>query len=185
MSYASHTKPEPGKPARVYLALGANLGDRVANLETALDRLRSGPKIGLLAVSGLYETRPVGYAEQPDFLNMAALVETELEPLPLLDYLKQVESELGRQPTIRNGPRPIDLDIIFYNELVYRDERLEIPHPRLRGRGFVLAPLAELAPEYRHPVLKLTVAQLLAEVDLPAEGVRPYTPQDLDRKTDR
>jgi 2-amino-4-hydroxy-6-hydroxymethyldihydropteridine diphosphokinase len=123
-------------------------------------------------LSQLYETEPWGYAEQPRFLNMALEACTDLEPLALLDYLKEVEANLGREPNFRNGPRPIDLDIIFYDELVLEGERLQVPHPRLRGRGFALAPLSELCPDYLHPVLGMSVAELLAEVDLNQAGVK-------------
>jgi len=161
--------------AMVYLALGANLGNRRENLAKALDRLRLGGKLRVSAVSGLYQTRPVGYANQPDFLNMVVKAETELAPLPLLVALKQIEADLGREATFRNGPRPIDIDIIFYNDLIFEDEQLQIPHPRLRGRGFVLAPLTELAPGYLHPGYSLTVENLLHELDLEQEGVELYT----------
>ncbi|HEX2912554.1 MAG TPA: 2-amino-4-hydroxy-6-hydroxymethyldihydropteridine diphosphokinase [Chloroflexia bacterium] len=155
----------------VYLALGSNLGDRQANLHTAVRLLQLNEQVKVRQLSSLYETEPVGYADQPRFLNMCLQASTELEPLALLDFLKSIETEMGRQPTFRNGPRPIDLDIIFYDKLVFENERLQIPHPRLRGRGFVLTPLAELTPGYVHPGLGLTVSELLAEVDLHKAGV--------------
>ncbi len=163
------------KRATIYLALGANLGNRRENLAKALDRLRLGGKLRITVVSGLYETRPVGYADQPDFLNMVVAAETELEPLQLLLALKQIEADMGRETTFLNGPRPIDIDIVFYDDLIFEDERLQIPHPRLRGRGFVLAPLAELTPGYVHPGFGLTVEDLLNELDLEQEGVKHYT----------
>jgi 2-amino-4-hydroxy-6-hydroxymethyldihydropteridine diphosphokinase len=163
------------KRSTIYLALGANLGNRRENLAKALDRLRLGGKLRVRAVSGLYQTRPVGYADQPDFLNMVVTAETELEPLPLLTALKQIEADMGRERTFLNGPRPIDVDIIFYDDLIFENERLQIPHPRLRGRGFVLAPLAELAPGYLHPGYGLTVEDLLTELNLEQEGVKHYT----------
>ena len=159
---------------KIYLAVGGNLGDRRQNLQTAIGRLRAGGFLRVERVANLYETDPVGYEDQPRFLNTALEARTDLEPLELLDYLKEVEVTLGRQPTFQNGPRPLDLDLIFYDDLVFDRERLQIPHPRLRGRGFVLAPLAELCPDYTHPGLGLTVQELLAEVDLRAEGVEPY-----------
>jgi 2-amino-4-hydroxy-6-hydroxymethyldihydropteridine diphosphokinase len=158
----------------VFIALGGNLGDRRANLLAGLDRLRAGGHLQVQRISRLYETEPWGYADQPRFLNMALVAKTDLPPLALLDYLKEVETALGRQPAFRNAPRPLDLDIIFYDNLEYADERLQIPHPRLRGRGFVLAPLPDIAAEYLHPILGLSVVQLLTEVDLHESGVRVY-----------
>ncbi len=161
-------------PRRVFLSLGGNLGDREDNMQAALDRLRAGGHLRVLALSRLYETDPVGFTNQPSFLNMAVEAATDLTPLALLDYLKTIEARLGREPTFRNGPRPIDIDIIFYDYLTISEARLTVPHPRLQGRGFVLAPLAELCPEYTHPTLGRSVAQLLAEIDLASSGVRMY-----------
>ncbi len=171
----------PALPHKIYLALGGNLGERQANLQAALDRLRAGGHLHVQRLSGIYETDPVGFADQPRFLNVALEAVTGLAPLALLDYLKQIEVSLGREPTFRNGPRPIDLDIIFYDDLVLEDERLQIPHPRLRGRGFVLAPLAELCPDYIHPSLQITVSQLLFEINLMEAGVNSWlNPPELE-----
>ena len=158
----------------VFLALGANLGERRSNLHEAIERMRAGGRLHLTRLSSLYETAPVGYTEQPHFLNMVAEAQTSFTPLELLDYVKQVEFELGRQPNFRNGPRPIDLDILFYDDLVLDEIRLQIPHPRMQGRGFVFAPLAELSPGLTHPTLGHTVAELLDEIDLQAAGVELY-----------
>jgi 2-amino-4-hydroxy-6-hydroxymethyldihydropteridine diphosphokinase len=166
----------PNHIHQIYVALGGNLGDRTANLQAAINRLQAGGHLRVKALSPLYETAPVGYADQPDFLNMALEAETDLAPLDLLAYLKEVETALGRQPNFRNGPRPIDLDLIFYDDLALDEPTLQIPHPRLRGRGFVLKPLNDLAPDYVHPLYRLSVAQLLAEVDLAGAGVRPFHP---------
>lgn len=163
-------------PHRVFLALGGNIGDRPANLQAALDALQAGGQMRVEKLSHLYQTTPVGYADQPDFLNMAVEVTTDLEPLALLAFLKEIEAALGRRPSFRNGPRPIDLDIIFYDNLTLNTPTLQIPHPRLRGRGFVLKPLNDLAPGYLHPVYGLTVAELLSEIDLDKAGVTPYHP---------
>jgi len=163
-------------PHRVFLALGGNIGDRPANLQAALDALQAGGRVRVEKISHLYETTPVGYADQPDFLNMAVEATTGLEPLALLAFLKEIEAALGRRPSFRNGPRPIDLDIIFYDDLDLDTPALQIPHPRLRGRGFVLKPLDDLAPEYVHPVYGLSVAELLRELDLGEAGVKPYHP---------
>jgi 2-amino-4-hydroxy-6-hydroxymethyldihydropteridine diphosphokinase len=154
-----------------FLALGANLGDRLANLSAAAAALS--PQLKVLQTSPVYQTAPWGYLDQPDFLNQALQAETMLSPQDLLQFLKQLETELGRRPGIRYGPRLIDLDILFYDDLVLKTDTLTIPHARLAERAFVLAPLAAIAPELRHPVLGRTIRQLLQEVD--AAGVHLYT----------
>jgi len=162
--------------ATVYLALGANLGDRRANLAAALERLRLGGKFRVSAVSDLYETRPVGYTNQPDFLNMALEGETELPPLELLERLQQIERLAGRDFSVpRNYPRPLDLDILFYGDQLVNDVVLQIPHPRLQERAFVLAPLGELAPNINHPLLQKSIKELLSPYDLEKEGVFRYS----------
>jgi 2-amino-4-hydroxy-6-hydroxymethyldihydropteridine diphosphokinase len=113
----------------------------------------------------VYETPPWGYTDQPAFLNMVSEAETALEPLALLDRLKALEEKIGRQSSVRFGPRLIDLDILFYADQVVQSDRLEIPHPRLAERAFVLVPLADLAPNLIHPVSRQTISTLLARVD--------------------
>jgi 2-amino-4-hydroxy-6-hydroxymethyldihydropteridine diphosphokinase len=147
----------------VYLALGTNLGDRLANLRDALNVLA--PDVSVLRESTIYETPPWGFTDQPAFLNMVVEAETSLRPRALLTYLKQREDELGRVKNFRNGPRHIDLDILFYDDVVYEDERLQIPHPRLHERAFVLVPLSDLAPDFVHPVLGKDVKSLLSGLD--------------------
>lgn len=134
----------------VYLALGANLGDRRANLIAALGRLP--PLVRVEAVSALYESPPQPPAPPPAYLNAAARVETELEPEALLAYLKQIEHDLGRRAGERWAPRPIDLDIALYDDRVVDSETLQIPHPRLPDRAFVLRPLLDIEPDLVHPV---------------------------------
>jgi len=145
--------------ATVYLGLGGNLGDRKALLRAALAALA--PAVRLEAVSSLYETEPVGFREQPDFLNAVAQGRTDLTPWALLARLKAIERALGRQQRFRNAPRPIDLDILFYDDLTVDDADLIIPHPRLAERAFTLVPLVELAPELPHPWLGRPVRELL------------------------
>jgi len=155
----------------IYLALGANLGDRLANLRAAIDALP--PEVTVLAESPVYETPPWGVADQPAFLNMAVKAETHLAPPALLAHLKQLETALGRTPTFRYGPRVIDIDILFYDDLVFESEGLIIPHPRLHERAFVLLPLADIAPDVRHPVIGKAVRELLAQVD--TTGICPFS----------
>jgi 2-amino-4-hydroxy-6-hydroxymethyldihydropteridine diphosphokinase len=147
----------------VYIALGTNMGDRQANLEEAIVRMQ--PAVKVLACSPVYETPPWGYAEQPDFLNQVIRGETSLQPMDLLDLLKRIEVEMGRVKIIHNGPRLIDLDLLFYGDVILESERLTIPHPRMLGRGFVLLPLADLAPDLIHPLLGISIRELLKDAD--------------------
>ena len=160
--------------ATVYLALGTNLKDRLVNLRAALRVLP--PKIPLLARSRIYETPAWGYKDQPAFLNMVVKAQTELAPTELLAHLKHLETGLGRRPTFVWGPRLIDIDILFYNDLLLDTPELVIPHPRLYERAFVLVPLADLAPDLVHPVLGKTIAQLLASVDTTGITALPDAP---------
>ncbi len=148
----------------VYLALGSNLGDRRANLIAAVGGLP--PATTALRASGIYETEPWGYLEQPAFLNQVLETETSLSPTDLLAALKRLETHLGRQATFRYGPRLIDLDILLYDQLVLNQSDLVIPHPQLAHRAFILVPLAELAPGLLHPLLGTTMAELKDRIDL-------------------
>ena len=144
----------------IYLALGSNIGDRDANLRAAIQNI-STAGIVPLRESPIYETEPVGYTDQRWFLNMVVEAETALFPMQLLTRTGKIERALGRVRTVPNGPRTIDIDILLYGNAVVRTPRLEIPHPRIQERRFVLAPLADLAPDMRHPVLHKSVRQLL------------------------
>jgi 2-amino-4-hydroxy-6-hydroxymethyldihydropteridine diphosphokinase len=151
-----------------YIALGSNLGDREQTLAVAKNRLQ---RLGRVeACSSLYETDPVGFHDQPAFLNAVLALETKLEPLPLLDALLAIERELGRDRSqgVPNGPRILDLDLLLMEDAVMVGEKLTLPHPALVRRRFVLAPLAEIAPQLRHPQRDQTIAELLAL--LPDEG---------------
>ena len=160
-----------GQSETVYLGLGSNLGDRGANLRRALELVSR--SVTLERVSSIYETEPWGYAEQPSFLNCACAGGTALGPRALLEAVKDVERALGRQPSFPNGPRTVDVDILFYGRRVISEPGLDVPHPRMAERGFVLVPLVEIGRGYVHPVLKLTVEELLHGMGVP-EGVKVW-----------
>ena len=133
--------------ARIFLGLGSNLGDKRANIKRALELLAACSDIHVLKVSSMHDTAPVGFTEQPDFLNAVALIETTLSPRELLNAALDIERGMGRKRTIRWGPRVIDIDILLYDDERIEEEGLIIPHPRMMERGFVLDPLAEIVPD--------------------------------------
>jgi 2-amino-4-hydroxy-6-hydroxymethyldihydropteridine diphosphokinase len=145
---------------QVYLSLGSNLGDRQNNLNAAIAAL---PAANFLVtkVSSFYETEPVDYLEQPWFLNCVIEGKTDSEPLELLHALRAIESQLGGQKSFAKGPRMLDIDILLYGDLSLDSSELQIPHPRMPQRKFVLAPLAEIAPCLQHPAWRVTVSELL------------------------
>lgn len=144
-----------------YLGLGTNLGDKEKNLKEAIRILKEHEGINIIRESSFYITEPVGYENQPDFLNAVVQIETNLSPFELLEACRFVENELKRERIIRWGPRIIDVDILLYEDLVIASDELSIPHPRMHERKFVLEPLAEIAPNVIHPSLKITVKKLL------------------------
>ena len=163
----------------VYLSLGANLGARLANLRRAVQRLA--PSVTVTRASPVYETDPWGHPDQPNFLNQVVEARTDLSPADLLALNQRIEADLGRVPTFRYGPRAIDIDILFYDHAVVDAGGLQIPHPRLAERAFVLVPLCDLAPALVHPVTGLSAAQMLEQAG--REGVRPYKRLEFGAKT--
>jgi 2-amino-4-hydroxy-6-hydroxymethyldihydropteridine diphosphokinase len=174
----------------VFLSLGANTGDRQKNIELALQHLEK--VIAIQAVSSLYETEPVGEGGKPllfdqlgsqplpFFLNLACQGKTNLEPSNLLTALKEIEASLGRRPSFRNAPRPIDIDILLYDNLQITLPQLVIPHPRMRERAFVLLPLAEIAPLIVEPVSGQTIQQMAANIS--TRGIDKFqSPTGLSR----
>lgn len=154
----------------VYLALGSNVGNRAANLKAAIAALP--PQMEVKAKSRVYETPPWGYANQEKFLNQVLKVQTYLKPEQLLKHLKRLEVALGREASFQNGPRLIDIDILFYDDLVFESPTVTIPHPRLHERGFVLMPLMDLAPDLVHPLKKQSIRELIAFCDV--SGIVPF-----------
>jgi len=145
---------------RYVLALGSNTGDSLENLAVAASRLKK-DGVRIIRRSSIYKTEPVGLKKQPWFLNQAIEVETGLSPVELLKAAKMIETEMGRKPGSKNGPRPIDIDILLAEDSIVQTADLRIPHPRLPERRFALVPLAEIAPAVVHPVLKKSIRVLL------------------------
>jgi 2-amino-4-hydroxy-6-hydroxymethyldihydropteridine diphosphokinase len=147
----------------VYIALGSNVGDRAANFREAREKLAASD-LRVLRASSIYETAPRDVEDQPWFLNQVVECETDLFPRQLLARLQKIEKAMGRKRSIAKGPREIDLDILLYGDTVMKAPELEIPHPRMMERRFVLEPMAELAPDKRHPGVRRTMREMLANV---------------------
>ena len=148
--------------------MGSNLGDKAARISSSLEALDRLPETRLVRASRFYQTEPVGKTDQDWFVNAAALIETGLSPRALLEALLSIENRAGRVRTEKWGPRLIDLDLLFYDDLIIEEEGLVVPHPYMPERRFVLAPLSEVAPDWVHPVLGLTPAEMLARA--PVQG---------------
>jgi len=161
----------PSSEKRVFLSLGSNLGDRVANIRKALEQL-TGVGVEIRRVSSFYRTEPVDFRPQAWFVNCVAEAETHLMPMQLLKAVKLVERALGRRPAVAKRPRAIDIDILLYENVVVRSAVLNIPHERMAERRFVLLPLRELAGSLRHPISKRTVFEMLAEAGDTSQVVR-------------
>jgi len=167
-----------------YIALGSNISPRSDYLHQAIDRLGEHEGIDVLQISSIYETIPVGYTKQSDFLNMVIHVETSLTAHELLSYCQSIEQTLGRERLIKWGPRTIDLDILFYNQENIESEQLIVPHPRLQERAFVLVPLYEIAQELYVSHMQQTVKQLVSALaDEEIEGVKPWKPKNGENES--
>jgi 2-amino-4-hydroxy-6-hydroxymethyldihydropteridine diphosphokinase len=160
----------------VYLSLGSNVGDRAAQIADAIERLRAIGEVA--AVSSLYETAPVEVTNQPWFLNAVVRLETRLDPNRLMGLLLDIERAMGRERTRPKGPRSIDLDILLFDDQEFHSDTVDIPHPSMHLRRFVLIPLAELAPNLQHPSLHLSVSQMLDRLPQ-TDTVRPYSGTDI------
>lgn len=161
------------KEHSIYLGLGSNMGDRVSALREAVARLRA--FVTIIKVSNLYVAAPLGYVRDDAFINAVLHGTTTLTPMELLKETQSVERAMGRQPGVRYGPRPIDIDLLFYGMSQMETIALTVPHPRMDKRAFVLKPLAEIAPNLMHPVLYYTIAELLQDAD-DVEQVQLYHP---------
>ena len=148
-----------------YIGFGSNIGDRLAHIQNAIHALSKTDGITLQKISSLYKTDPVGCEEQAQFLNGVAVIQTSLPPLSLLHTLKDIETAIGRKHRMRWGPREIDLDILIYGDLCVQTEELVVPHPEMHLRGFVLVPLAELAPDLVHPIFQVSIQTLLNRLE--------------------
>jgi 2-amino-4-hydroxy-6-hydroxymethyldihydropteridine diphosphokinase len=154
-----------------YIGIGSNLGDKLSQCEKAVSEILNIDRHKLLAKSSLVKTQPIGYTLQDWFVNGVLKIETDLEAPELLRKLKMIESRLGRAETFRWGPRTIDLDILFFDDIEIHTEELQIPHPRIQDRQFVLVPLAEIDQNLIHPVLKKTIRELLNDPQKEDQGV--------------
>jgi len=148
---------------KMALALGSNLGDRLGNLRKAMRLLRLSD-VRITSTSDIFETEPCGKPDQPRFLNACAIIETEKEGEEILALLKDIEKQIGRQEREKWGPREIDIDIIFIDQKIIDSEMLQVPHPEMHKRDFVLKPLAQVVPDWIHPVLKRSVHELASEI---------------------
>ena len=167
--------PADAPPRLVYLSLGANLGDRAGTIARAVKLIAASDGVRLIRVSGLYATEPVGYEDQPEFLNNAVALETTRSPQRLLARLRAIERALGRRPRAKWHEREIDIDILLFGDLELSGAELTVPHPQMHLRAFVLVPLAEIAPDAVHPVLHRRISELATAIS--TTGVRPWDAQ--------
>ncbi|NWF89005.1 MAG: 2-amino-4-hydroxy-6-hydroxymethyldihydropteridine diphosphokinase [Ignavibacteriaceae bacterium] len=149
--------------SNVFIALGSNKGDRINHLRQAVLRMSNNSKITLLNKSSVYETKPFGNANQPDFLNAVIKVKTSYSLTEMIDYLKNLETELGRKESTKWGPREIDLDLLFFDEIIFKNDKVKVPHYGIQDRDFVLTPLKEIAASFFHPALKLKIQDICTD----------------------
>lgn len=154
---------------KIFLGFGANVGNKKRNINLAIKLLKE--KVKDITVAPMYESRPVGYKNQANFLNTVLVAETNLSPEELLIFVKNIEKRIGRIKRFRWGPREIDIDILFYDTIVRKDENLEIPHPSIQERDFVLVPLIDLDPDYIHPIFGKFVKTLLEKIPLKQRSI--------------
>lgn len=159
----SISQRKKGNTNLAFIALGSNRGDRISFLRQAILYLNSDPKVQLAASSSVYEAKPYGKTNQSDFLNAVIEVKTAYSPILLFHCLKNIEAKLGRSETKKWGPREIDLDLLFFNDRIFKNEKLTVPHVGIQDRDFVLIPLSEIAPGYVHPVLKEKISDICIE----------------------
>lgn len=157
--------------SKVYLSLGSNLGERIKNIKDAIKALNNAYETKVVASSSFYETEPVGITDQPIFINAAVRIKTSLNPKRLLAEVKEIEINLGRVETYRWGPRIIDIDILIYDDIIIWEKELQIPHPEMNNRAFILIPLAEIGNQVRHPVTKKSIKEILLTI-LDKESVK-------------
>ncbi|MGQ9508529.1 MAG: 2-amino-4-hydroxy-6-hydroxymethyldihydropteridine diphosphokinase [Thermodesulfobacteriota bacterium] len=158
-------------PHIAYIGIGSNLGDKIGQCQRAISKVLKIPGHRLLAQSSLYRTQPLDYLEQDWFVNGVIKIETNLTPFELFNMMKEIEFKMGRKKTFPGGPRVIDLDLLFYDDQIIQTDELQIPHPRLIGRQFVLYPLMDIDPFLVHPILRKTVKELLSEIKVD-QGVK-------------
>lgn len=154
---------------QIYLSLGSNLGDRIENVKNALQSLSSSDEIKVISSSSFYETEPMGVTDQPRYINAAAKIETSLTPRALLKEVKSLEKAMGRRETFRWGPRVIDIDILLFGDIVVSEKGLNIPHPAMEKRAFVMIPLSEIGSAARHPVTGRTIGEMAS--GLSSQGI--------------
>ena len=167
------------KISLAYIGIGSNLGEPVPNCNLAIRAMAADPHTRVIEVSPFYRTEPVGKKDQGWFVNAVAVLETSRSPRELLEFIQAIERGMGRERKEKWGPRVIDLDILFYDDQVVREEGLLIPHPRLQERKFVLAPLNDIAPDLRHPLLNKSTAEILSELP---EGEKVILLREADQK---
>lgn len=166
---ASHPETDPPHsplPVSAFISIGSNLGDRLASCREAVRRLGLKPTLRIKKISSLYETDPVDYLEQDRFYNAVIAIETSLSPGALLEECQEIERRLGKKTVIPKGPRTIDLDLLFYHDRIIIEPGLQIPHPAIPDRAFVLVPLTEIAPDFIHPALHTSVAETLRRLNV-------------------